>query len=263
MNRIDKLFENKHESILSVYFTAGYPALNDTQVIIQGLENAGADLLEIGFPFSDPIADGPVIQKSSQKALENGMNLDILFTQIEPLRNKCRIPIILMGYFNNVFQYGVDKFVEQCRKSGVDGVIIPDLPPEIFEDEYQKKFINANIHFICLISPNSPQERAEYILKLSKGFVYLLSSSSTTGRRMETISKMKYSGTEKLPAIIGFGIHDRISFQEACNQANGAIIGSEFIRRLSATCLNNEVNDSVRSEIIQKTCTKFVNDIRG
>ncbi len=270
MNRIDQLFQNKGNNVLSVYFTAGYPELADTGLVIRGLEEAGADLVEIGFPFSDPVADGPVIQASSHRALENGMNLDILFEQLAAINHTSRIPKILMGYFNTVYQYGVEKFVMRGRESGVDGVIIPDLPPEIYESDYQKIFQTAGLHFICLVSPQTPAERTRYLAGLSRGFIYLLSSSSTTGTHVsrdaigrDAIGRdAKYcvsTGHKKLPTLIGFGIHDHRTFKMACQQASGAIIGSEFIRRLTSEL----PLEGDRSEGILGLCRRFVGEIRG
>lgn len=245
MNRIDKLFQDKTKSVLSIYFTAGYPELNDTLTIIKGLADAGADLVEIGFPFSDPVADGPVIQASSHQALENGMNLDILFEQLSTLPDTVVIPKILMGYYNTVYQYGIDKFINQCIATGIDGVIIPDLPPEVYVKEYQAKFETANLHFICLVAPQTSPERSEYLQSLTRGFLYRLSMSATTGQNITGSQSIASSNNltfgksldldnkTQTPVMIGFGIHDRQSFEKACRQANGAIIGTAFIRQLT------------------------------
>ncbi len=232
MNRIDELFKRKRESVLSIYFTAGYPELNDTVHIISGLEKAGADLIEIGFPFSDPVADGPVIQASSHRALENGMNLDILFEQLSGIKATSSIPKIMMGYFNTVYQYGIDHFISKCATSGVDGVIIPDLPPEVYEREYRQLFEAAGLHVIFLVAPQTNPERAEYLETLTKGFLYRLSMSGTTGNAIagdETWGKR----SNGKPVLIGFGIHDHATFELACRHANGAIIGTGFIRHLA------------------------------
>ena len=275
MNRIDELFQRRDRNVLSVYFTAGYPELNDTNLIINGLEQAGADLIEIGFPFSDPVADGPVIQASSHKALENGMNLDILFGQLSEIKETSRIPKIMMGYFNTVYQFGVSKFIKACSESGISGVIIPDLPPEVYLDEYQGIFKENDIHFICLVSPQTPQDRAEYLATISKGFLYLLSSSGTTGGSLTQLNHFNHFNHFNIPTMIGFGIHDHESFALACQQANGAIIGSEFIRRQTAeerlrddkTLRRGEErlrdDKTLRREIIREVCVGFVNEIRG
>ena len=261
MNRIDKLFNTKDRSVLSVYFTAGYPQLEDTPYIIEALETAGADLVEIGFPFSDPVADGPVIQKSSHVALENGMNLDRLFNQLQPLKSSNSIPKILMGYYNTVYQFGVEKFIQRCCDCGMDGVIIPDLPPEVYETDYQHIFIEAGVHFICLVSPQTSPRRAAYLAGLSRGFVYLLSSSSTTGQVLTRLSEFNDPHRFQLPTLIGFGIHDDKSFQQACEYANGAIIGSEFIRHLSQ--LKDANSRDRRQEEIAQICRKFIEKIKG
>jgi tryptophan synthase alpha chain len=272
MNRIDELFQRKDRNVLSVYFTAGYPKLSDTNLIIKGLEEAGADLIEIGFPFSDPVADGPVIQASSHQALENGMNLDILFGQLREIRETSRIPKVMMGYFNTVYQYGVEKFIVECGNSGVSGVILPDLPPEVYLDEYQEIFEKHGIHFICLVSPQTPTERAEYLATISKGFLYILSMSGTTGARVRedlgvipvgkrATAGRPYGTPPAIPTLIGFGIHDHQSFGQACGQANGAIIGSEFIRRLNDDRRRQTADG--RGEGLGEVCEEFVNEIRG
>jgi tryptophan synthase alpha chain len=265
MNRIDKLFQNKNKSVLSVYFTAGYPQLKDTALIISGLEKAGADLIEIGFPFSDPVADGPVIQASSHLALQNGMNLDILFAQLLEIKGSSHIPKILMGYFNTVYQYGVLRFIKKCTECGIDGVIIPDLPPEVYQKEYQSAFESADIHFIYLIAPQTPVERVALISSLSHGFIYRLSSSSTTGSNIrDGLSSLKSGGDVRepgsLPTLIGFGIHDHQTFEMACQRANGAIIGTAFIRYLNEN-LSVETGD-LREQQINELCERFVGDVR-
>ena len=268
MNRFDELFIRKKESILSVYFTAGYPELTDTALVVSGLERAGADLIEIGFPFSDPVADGPVIQASSHQALINGMNLDVLFDQLRELRKTSTIPKIMMGYYNTVYQYQMKRFIDQCVECGIDGVIIPDLPPEIYDREYRALFKKAGVHFICLVAPQTSPERTKYLVSLSRGFIYLLSSSSTTGNNsaagkeeLSSVAHLKGQNT-----LIGFGIHDHETFSRACAQANGAIIGTAFIR-----CLNeglpelktDEKSMIGRTGIIDGICREFVGRIRG
>jgi tryptophan synthase alpha chain len=238
-NRIQTLFRNKENKILSVYFTAGYPELNDTAEIIKELEKNGADLIEIGIPFSDPVADGPVIQQSSEVALKNGMTLNLLFEQLEGIREHVSIPLILMGYFNPVMQYGLERFCQKCREIGIDGTILPDLPLEVYEEQYKDLFERSNLSNIFLITPQTTEARIRKIDNLSTGFIYMVSSSSTTGIKtniidsqtdyFERIEKMKLH-TKKLT---GFGISDRSSFQKACSYTNGAIIGSAFIKALS------------------------------
>ncbi len=268
MNRIDELFIRKKESILSVYFTAGYPELADTALVISGLEKAGADLIEIGFPFSDPVADGPVIQASSHQALINGMNLDILFDQLRELRKTSSIPKIMMGYYNTVYQYQMERFIDQCVECGIDGVIIPDLPPEIYEREYRTLFEKSGIHFICLVAPKTSPDRTKYLVSLSRGFIYLLSSSSTTGNNsaagkedLSAVAHLKGQNT-----LIGFGIHDHETFEMACRQANGAIIGTAFIRHLNegfGVLRSAEKSKIGRASTIETLCREFVGRIRG
>lgn len=238
-NRITSLLEGKDKNILSIYFTAGYPGLSDTRKIIIELEKYGADLIEIGIPFSDPVADGPVIQRSSEIALKNGMTLHLLFEQLKEIRKSVKVPLILMGYLNPVMQYGIEAFCKKCRETGVDGTIIPDLPIEIYEEEYKAIFEENSLCNIFLITPQTPDERVRKIDKASTGFVYMVSSSSTTGVKgsadkdqiayFERISKMNLRSKR----LIGFGISDKASFENASAYANGAIIGSAFIKALS------------------------------
>jgi tryptophan synthase alpha chain len=238
-NRIISLFKNKGEKILSVYFTAGFPALDDTTQIIQELEKSGADLIEIGIPFSDPVADGPVIQQSSDKALKNGMTLNLLFKQLENIRIEVSIPLILMGYFNPVMQYGVEKFCAKCAEVGIDGTIVPDLPLDVYEEKYQELFERNNLINIFLITPQTAEERIRKVDTLTKGFIYMVSSSATTGMQSNVVeSQAEYfkridSLKLKSPRLTGFGISDRNSFNQACRYTNGAIIGSAFVKALS------------------------------
>jgi len=237
-NRITALFEKKEENILSIYFTAGYPELNDTLKIISQLEKSGADLVEIGMPFSDPIADGPVIQQSSEIALKNGMTIQVLFEQLKEIRKSLSIPLILMGYLNPVMQYGVEKFCIKCKEIGVDGTIIPDLPLEIYETEYKEIFEKNSLSNIFLVTPQTSDKRIRKIDSLSTGFIYMVSSSSTTGVK-GAVSEEQISYFERIRSmnlrsrrLIGFGIYDKISFEKACIYANGAIIGSAFVKAL-------------------------------
>lgn len=270
MNRIDKLFLNKRNSVLSVYFTAGYPELNDTNLIIEGLEKGGADLVEIGFPFSDPVADGPVIQASSHQALLNGMNLDVLFDKLKKIKDTSSIPKILMGYFNTVYQYTVGKFINQCVECGIDGVIIPDLPPEVYEKDYRVMFESAGVHFIFLVAPQTSPERTKYLASLSRGFIYQLSSSSTTGTSvradLSVLPSSALGEMGEIPTLIGFGIHDHETFAMACNQANGAIIGTAFIRHLNAKLAfpdHATMKDVDKQLNINLLCEDFIRRIRG
>lgn len=238
MNRIDNLFREKTTNILSVYFTAGYPRLDSTTGIIRSLADSGVDMIEIGMPFSDPLADGPVIQQSNQKALRNGMNLRLLFRQLCNIRDEVKIPLLLMGYLNPVMQFGIENFCKKCEDIGIDGVIIPDLPPLVYNREYSKILNKYNLYNILLISPQSSEERISDIDKISKGFIYMLSSSSVTGSRGEfsadQISYFKRVSEMKLmnPCLIGFGISDHNTFMNAARFARGGIIGSAFVRVL-------------------------------
>lgn len=238
MNRIKQLFEQKKENVLSIYFTAGYPDINSTLDIAEALEKAGADFLEIGIPYSDPLADGPVIQNSSLKSIENGMTLRVLFEQLKDLRKRVSIPVLLMGYVNPILQYGVEKFCASCKEVGVDGVIAPDLPMYEYEEMYQNCFSENNLSNIFLITPQTSDERIRKIDELSSGFIYLLSSSSTTGKNLaltdvteDYFTRLKNMNL-KNPTMIGFGISDNKSFSKASQYANGAIVGSAFVKLL-------------------------------
>ncbi|NJK87774.1 MAG: tryptophan synthase subunit alpha [Bacteroidales bacterium] len=238
MNRINKLFQQKQSGVLSVYFTAGYPQLNDTCAIIKTLAINGADMIEIGMPFSDPMADGPVIQKSNDIALKNGMGLRRLFEQLKYIRKETEVPLIMMGYLNPVMYFGIEKFCEKCSETGIDGIILPDLPYEVFVEEYKSTFDRFNLHKIFLISPQTSEERIRRIDDISNGFIYMVSSSSTTGmkekfaREQETYFERIQNMNLKNPRMIGFGISNHETFQDACRFANGAIIGSAFIKAL-------------------------------
>ena len=237
-NRINHLFQTKKNNILSVYFTAGYPGLNDTAEIIQLLEKKGADLVEIGIPFSDPTADGPTIQRSSEKALKNGMNLKLLFDQLQTIRQQVNIPLVLMGYFNPVMQFGVREFCEKCHETGIDGIILPDLPLEEYEEQYHDIFSMYNLHNILLITPQTPAERIRQIDHASSGFIYMVSSASTTGagKKVEDFHQDYFVRIQEMnlknQRLIGFGISDHETFANACRYASGAIIGSAFVNAL-------------------------------
>ena len=257
MNRIDKLFREKKGTILSVYFTAGYPRLDSTAGIIGALAEAGADMIEIGMPFSDPVADGPVIQHSSEKALRNGMNLKLLFDQLSEIRHEVKIPLLLMGYLNPVMQFGVENFCRECTRTGIDGVILPDLPPIVYKEEYFSIFNMYNLYNIMLISPQSSVERITAIDKISRGFVYMVSSSSVTGSKGnfsdDQISYFKRVGEMKLrnPVLIGFGISNHETFINAGKFARGVIIGSAFVN-----ILEQDGNDF-------ENINQFIKEIRG
>lgn len=238
LNRLTKLFENKRENLLTVYFTAGYPKLDDTETIICSLAESGANIIEIGIPYSDPLADGPVIQESGMAAIDNGMTLQVLFNQLTDIRTKTQVPLILMGYFNQLLQYGVDKFLDDCVKVGIDGLIIPDLPLMEYEQFYKDKLTQRNISISFLITPQTEESRIHKVDALSTGFIYVVSDSSITGMKTG-ISSQQISYFERIkslqlstPQLIGFGISDRESYLTASKYANGAIIGSAFIKHL-------------------------------
>ena len=235
-NRINQLFETKKENILSVYFTAGFPSLNDTVEIIQQLEKNGVDLIEIGMPFSDPTADGPTIQHTSEVALKNGMSLDLLFEQLRNIRQTVKIPLILMGYLNPVYQFGVERFCAKCAEIGIDGTILPDLPLDEFEQDYKSLFKKNNLHNILLITPQTSESRIRQIDEASAGFIYMVSSSSTTGagKKVEDFQQSYFERIQNMnlknPRLIGFGISDYATFYNACIFSNGAIVGSAFVK---------------------------------
>ena len=235
MNRINQIFERR-ENLLSIYFTAGFPRIDDTVKIIKELDKSQVDIIEIGLPFSDPLADGPTIQKSSEKALSNGMTTNLLFDQLKDLRKISDIPVVIMGYFNPILQYGIEKFCSNCKDVGIDGLIIPDLPADIFKKNYKIIFEKYKLNMMFLITPQTSSERINLIDDLSKGFIYMVSSYSVTGAKdsfdkyqieyFKRIKKLNLSN----PLLIGFGISNKKTFQTACQNSNGAIIGSAYIK---------------------------------
>ena len=254
MNRINqKLQEDK--KLLSIYFTAGYPNINDTVSIIQNLEKNGVDMIEIGLPFSDPLADGPTIQASSTQALKNGMTTEVLFNQLKDIRNSVNIPLIIMGYFNPMLQYGVEAFCQKCQEIGIDGLIIPDLPVGVYHEEYKATFEKYGLINVFLITPQTSDERIRYIDSISNGFIYMVSSASTTGAKsgcgdiqtnyFERIAKMNL----KNPQIVGFGISNNETFTQATKYAKGAIIGSAFVKHVTNEGINT-IDDFVKKIII-------------
>ena len=250
-NRIDEIFKNE-KKILSIYFSAGHPNLEDTTSILKKLQSSGADMIEIGLPFSDPLADGPVIQKSSSKALRNGMTTEKLFNQLEGVRKEINIPLIIMGYFNPIMQYGVEKFCEKCKLIGIDGLIIPDLPVSVYKDDYKELFDKHGLYNMFLITPQTSVERINYIDKASKGFIYMVSSSGVTGVKSNFNEvQTKYfkrikSMNLNTPTIIGFGISNQQTFNSASEYSSGAIIGSAFINFLETKGVV-KINEFIKS----------------
>ncbi len=241
MSRIEELFEKKKKRVLNVYCTAGYPRLDSTTKIMKALQDHGADMIELGMPYSDPLADGPVIQASSSIALTNGMTIKKLFEQLKDCRKTIHVPLVLMGYMNPVLQYGFERFCADAAAVGIDGLILPDLPEHEFENEYSAVLEKYKLDFIFLVTPETSEERIKKLDALSSGFLYAVSSSSTTGGNksmtavgsfLQKLNRLQLRNS----ILVGFGIRDRQSFDEACANANGAIIGSAFIKALE----NNE-----------------------
>lgn len=238
MNRIEELFSKKKQNILSVFFTAGFPSLNDTETIALSLQQAGVDLIEIGIPFSDPIADGPVIQQSSKQAIDNGMTLKLLLEQVRELRKQVSIPIILMGYLNPVMQYGMEKFFTDAANAGVDGLILPDMPFDEYESVYRQSMETTGLRNIFLISPTTSEARIRKIDQATNAFIYAVSSSSTTGAKegfqaeqVQYFERLKNMNL-KNSFLIGFGVSNANTFSTACAYGAGAIVGSAFINML-------------------------------
>ena len=259
INRIDQLFRDKEGEILSIYMTAGYPGLDDTRRILEALQLYGADMVEIGIPFSDPLADGPVIQQSSQVALRNGMSLDLLFGQLKNIRDTISLPLVLMGYLNPVLHMGMEKFLKRCRETGIDGVIIPDLPPAEYKALYLELFREYGIYHSLLVTPHTDNDRIKGIAAVSDGFLYMVAEASTTGAR-EAVRDHQKAYFQRLkemnlpvPGLIGFGISNRKTFLTACSYARGAIIGSAFIRAIG------EPGDLTLEERVEN----FLGGIRG
>jgi tryptophan synthase alpha chain len=257
LNRIEKLFEEKKDKILSVYFTAGFPAVDDTIKILERLEEAGADLVEVGIPFSDPVADGPTIQASNQVALNNGMTMKLLFDQLKDVRSRVKLPIILMGYLNPVIQFGIEAFCKKCEECGIDGLIIPDLPMQEYLDEYQTMFKSHGLLNTFLISPQTTEERIRLIDEKTRGFIYMVSSSAITGAKKgiseEQVDYFKRIQAMNLknPVVVGFGISDNEGFSKVSKYARGAIVGSAFI---------NLIKDS---KDLHKDIVSFVKEVKG
>lgn len=238
MNRFQKAFSTA-DKVLNIYFTAGYPNIEDTRLILKELQDNGVDMVEIGMPFSDPLADGPTIQHSSGKALDNGMTISKLFEQLSDMRNEINIPVVLMGYINPILQYGVEKFCKSCKDVGVDGLILPDLPLNLYKKNYKGYFDRYGIKNVLLITPQTSNERIKLIDEESNSFVYMVSTASTTGKADSDISIAKeyFDKVESLklknPRLIGFNVKDRETYEFASSNSNGAIIGSAFVKAIS------------------------------
>jgi len=245
MNRIDNLFQNKKQDILSIYFPAGYPNLNDTVPNLELLQTAGVDMVEIGIPFSDPLADGSAIQAAAKQALDNGMKLRLLFEQLKDVRQTISMPLVLMGYWNSIYRYGVDQFLKDCKKVGIDGLIVPDLPLEEFESHYKSNFEKHGIYNVLLACPETNEDRLQKLISATQGFLYLVSSSATTGGSMKLDEEQKayFNRIKEIetPSLIGFGINNKESFEYASQYANGAIVGTAFIKALE----KNEAKDFI------------------
>jgi tryptophan synthase alpha chain len=256
MNRINDLFQQKKNNILNVYCTAGYPQLDSTVAVMKALQDSGVDMIELGMPYSDPLADGPVIQASSTKALANGMTIATLFEQLRDFRKQVYVPVILMGYMNPVLQYGFEKFCQHAADAPIDGLILPDLPEYEFETEYGRIMQRYGLNFIFLVTPETSEERIRKLDSLSTGFLYAVSSSSTTGKDkdmnavnnfLQRLQDMKLNN----PVLVGFGIKDKPTFEQACQHANGAIIGTAFIK-----AIENAVD-------VEGATKKFITDIKS
>lgn len=236
-NRLTKLMDSGKRNLLNIYFTAGFPELNSTLKIIHILDNAGVDIIEIGIPYSDPLADGPVIQKSSQQALNNGMSLNQLFKDLASLREQSDIPVLMMGYLNSVINYGLDRFCKSCVECGIDGLILPDLPFDIYEKEFKQAFEKANLSTIFLVTPQTSKNRIIQFDKASTAFIYAVSSSSTTGSKdniddSEAFLRRIQNMRLKSSVLTGFNIRNAESFDMACQYTRGGIIGSAFINSI-------------------------------
>ena len=239
MNRLQQKFHDKKENLLTVYFTAGYPKLNDTTTIIKELDASGVDIIEVGMPFSDPVADGPIIQVSNLKAIQNGMSIKLLFEQLKAIKNEVKVPILLMGYINPMWKYGVEGFMASCEESGVSGLIFPDIPLNEFVKDYQPLYEKHNLSNAFLITSQTSDDRIKAYDTTCNGFIYIVSSASTTGANKivdEEKQVAYFNRVKKLelknPTQVGFNIKDKVSFDRACSFANGGIIGSAFVKKI-------------------------------
>ncbi|GAB3182499.1 tryptophan synthase subunit alpha [Telluribacter humicola] len=259
MNRIIQLFNDQPTGNLNVYFTAGFPQLDDTRRILAALQEGGVDLVEIGMPYSDPVADGETIQQSNQQALENGMTLRTLFKQLEGMRETIHVPVLLMGYVNPVVQYGIEEFCRKCAEVGVDGLILPDMPMDVYLNEYKAIFDSYGLLNIFLVTPQTSEKRIRQIDEVSAGFIYTVSSASVTGSQtgvsgdMEAYFDRLNAMNLRNPRLIGFGIKDRPTFEKACCYSQGAIIGSAFIRILQES---NNLEEDIKNFISEVKANK-------
>jgi tryptophan synthase alpha chain len=256
MSKLESVFKEKSKRILNVYCTAGYPSLDSTMKVMESLQKNGADIIELGMPYSDPLADGEVIQVSSIKALANGMNIAVLFEQIKDMRKNISIPVILMGYMNPILQYGFEAFCIKAKEVGVDGLILPDLPLFEFEQSYGKIITENNLDFIFLVTPETPVDRIKKLDSLSNGFLYAVSSSATTGKDKDFNVVAQYlqklqAMQLKNPILVGFGIKDKATFDAATVHTQGAIIGSAYIQQLT------------KGGDIETTTSQFLNSVLG
>ncbi|MHC5361077.1 tryptophan synthase subunit alpha [Myroides sp. LJL110] len=254
-NRITQLFKDKPKNILSIFFSAGYPELHNTIEIIKYLELAKVDLIEVGIPFSDPLADGPTIQDSSQVALNNGATLTHILNDLAKIRDNTVIPIVIMGYLNPILQYGVEEFLKKCEEIGIDGIIIPDLPMDYYNLHFKESMAKKSLSYIALISQQTPIERIQLIDQHATGFIYMVSSNGITGSNIDLQANEQYYKTatkvcKNNPTLIGFGVKDKQSYKQACNHSSGAIIGTAFIDHLR------------KNGVSQQSITNFISQIR-
>lgn len=253
-NRIIELFKKKKKEVLTIYFTAGFPKIEDTTRILKALEKAGVDMIEIGIPYSDPLADGPIIQESGGQALENGMNVKLLFEQLKDIRKEVSLPILFMGYFNPILQYGLEEFCQKSKEVGIDGLIVPDLPLHQYKTSYKKTFEENNLSNVFLVTPQTANERLKVIDENSEGFIYVVSTNSTTGNNTKKIEDNQayferiQAANLSNPTLIGFNVKDNASFTKASMYGNGAIIGSAFIKAIQdSTDLEGDIAKFVKS----------------
>lgn len=258
MNRIKSLFERKEKGIFSIFLTAGYPQLNSTADAVIELDKSGVDLIELGIPFSDPLADGETIQKTSEVALKNGMSIDLLLTQLKEIRQHSQIPIVLMGYYNPIFRYGIERFLSQAKDAGADGIIIPDLTIEDYEREYKKYFQQAELPLSFLFTPKTPIDRLMRLVNQTETFLYYVSVASTTGKttginqQQEEDALKLFNRKIEVPILMGFGIHDAATFDFACKYFNGGIIGSAFLRHIGAERSISSFVESIKPEVLKE-----------